>query len=461
MKHVFAPHQRKAFSYARARKRVALFMEMRLGKTPVAIRWAKWTQAKRVLLVGPINTLVGKLNWVGELKRESITPTVLVGLSKDRRWPLIRTSRITDCFLMRAWATGWFAVNYEALLAQPDILNAPWDAIILDESTKIRNPRAQITKLLLKDTSHIPYRAILTGLPNPESPLDYFTQFQFLHGHFMHFDNFYIFRQKLFHTLYTEWDWSPKPKVRDRIKQYVHDHAFVLTRKQAGVGSRKIRQQRSVELNAAQRKLMKEIKKKFAIEEHETKWVTVLHTWLQRIAGGFHPITRGLISDAKVQLAESLITKDFRKEPLVLWFRFNDEIEFLYHWMRKRHPDIKIGFIHGEIDKHQRARIQEQFQAGKLQVLLMQVKIRFGWDLSRSSTAIYYSNSYEFEDRSQSEDRIIHLKKKDDCLYLDLVTLDTPDEDVVDALSDKRITSRQFNTRLNHAAVEYVTGGRL
>ena len=43
------PHQADALAYANQNSAIALFMEMRLGKTLVAIRWAQ-EQAKHRLL---------------------------------------------------------------------------------------------------------------------------------------------------------------------------------------------------------------------------------------------------------------------------------------------------------------------------------------------------------------------------------------------------------------------------
>lgn len=462
--HQFEPHQQQAYEYAKKRSRVALFMEMRLGKSSVVIRWAKHRRARRVLLVAPLSTLLGKLNWQGEMRREGINPVVLPHVPRNKRMGVLRPTRMLangagQYLLKRQWATGWFGVNYEALRTQPEILAAPWDALILDESTRIRNPRAQVTKILVNYTDHIRERAILSGLPNPEDPMDYFSQFVFRDGHFMGYDNYWAFRQAFFFQGFSNWDWRPKPKSREQIKQYVHKHAFVLTRKQAGVGSKKIRQQRSVELNSEQRTLLRQMKKEFAVGDVETKWTPVIHTWMQRVAGGFHPTDHTMISDAKIRLAEELIMGDFRKEPVVVWFRFNEEIEALHHWLQKRNKKLTVEYVHGAMKDSKRVRVkaQHRFQDGTTRVLLLQVALgKFGWDLSRSSTALYYSNSYEFEDRSQSEDRLIHLKKKTDCLYLDLVTLGTPDEDVVDALSSKRMTSRLFNSKLKSSALSYV-----
>lgn len=453
-RHEFQKHQRRALRYAQDRDRIALFMEMRLGKSPVSIRWA--SDDRRVLLVAPLSTLLGQLNWHGELVREGITPTMLPNVRRQDRERILRPSRIRDGRLKRRWATGWFGVNFEALRTQPFILDAPWDAIIIDESTRIRSPRAQVTKLLLARASHIPRRAILSGLPNPETPMDYFCQFKFLDGEFMGFDNFWAFKQSLFRQTYPQWNWQPKSGVRQRIKEAVHERAFVLTRKQAGVGSDKVREQRSVPLNAAQKRAIKEIRKEYAIDGTETKWAPVAHLWQQRLAGGFHPITKELLSDAKVRLAEELVMDEFRRQSIVMWFRFNHEIDFFYKWMKKRNRKLRVERVHGNVkdSKQIRGPVQDRFQDGFTRLVLLQIKLgKFGWNLSKSSTAVYYSNSYEFEDRSQSEDRIIHLTKRDPCLYVDLVTVGTPDEAVVDALSDKRITARQFNTKLHNASL--------
>jgi len=453
-RHEFQKHQRRALRYAQARDRIALFMEMRLGKSPVAIRWA--AEDRRVLLVAPLSTLLGKLNWHGELVREGITPTMLPDIKRADRERMLRTSRIQHGVLRRRWATGWFGINYEALRTQPEILEAPWDAIVIDESTRIRSPRAQVTKLLLARASHIPRRAILSGLPNPESPLDYFCQFKFLDGEFLGYDNFWAFKQGQFVQTFPQWNWQPKRGVRQKIKEAVHSRAFVLTRKQAGVGSEKLREQRSVALNPAQKRAIKEIKRDYAIDGTETKWAPVAHLWQQRLAGGFHPITQELLNDAKIRLAEELVMDEFRRQSLVMWFRFNHEIDYFYKWMRKRNRKLKVERVHGNVkdSKLVRGPVQDRFQDGTTRLVLLQIKLgKFGWNLSKASTAIYYSNSYEFEDRSQSEDRIIHLTKQDPCLYLDLVTMGTPDEAVVEALSGKRLTARLFNTQLRKAAL--------
>lgn len=462
--HALFPHQEQALAYALPRRRIALFMEMRLGKTSVVARWAKAHGCRRVLVLAPLTTLRGSSQWEGELAREGLETIALPSLPKDRwiqamtQW---KSPSVARPFLHRVYRRAWVLLNFDAVLFQADLLAQPWDGIVIDESTRIRNPQAKLTKLLTAATGHIRHRAILSGLPNPESPLDYFSQFKFLDGEFMGVRDYWSYRARHFHEGYTAWDWQPNPGVRELIRTAVHDRAFVLLRKTAGVGSEKFRRQVRVKQSTAQLLAARELKKHFELAGKMTKWVTVQQMWLQRLAGGWHPTLDPpeLLSDAKLQALRTLCAAE---APCVVWFRFNHEIESAYAFLKKQEPRLRCAYVHGEVpnSKEYRIEVQEAFQAGKLDVVLLQVKLgRFGWNLSRANTAIYYSNTYEFEDRSQSEDRIIHLTKKDPCYYIDLVTEGSMDEEVVEAVSEKRMTARLFSHRMNDA-VRARFGGR-
>jgi hypothetical protein len=53
--------------------------------------------------------------------------------------------------------------------------------VILDESSKIKNPMTNRTPRLIEYTKDATYKVILTGTPWTESPLDIFAQMEFLH----------------------------------------------------------------------------------------------------------------------------------------------------------------------------------------------------------------------------------------------------------------------------------------
>src|SRR5690606_9186615 len=136
----------------------------------------------------------------------------------------------------------------------------------------------------------------------------------------------------------------------------------------------KFREERTVSLNNKQRELIRQVRKEFAVGDMETKWVPVTHTWIQRIAGGFHPVSLEMISDAKLRLTEDLVMEEFRGQPVVIWFRFSREIEAVHEWLTRRNKKLRVEDVHGKVDRAQRPKVQERVQSGKTQVILLQVQ---------------------------------------------------------------------------------------
>lgn len=448
MRHEFFPWQRIAYKKVKGQSRIALFMEMRLGKTPVAIRWAKdharqYGTGLRVLVAAPMSVLD---DWESELLREQVSPQRIYrldGLKQDERAEIAYGG------------AGWYLINYEGLRINDDMAEFEWDILICDESTAIRNPQAAVTKRLVREYTHVPYKAILTGDPVPEGPLNYFSQFHFLHGSFMGATNFWAFRHsKFFQNPKLEWLWTPKPGVRDEIKQYVHKRAVVMTRRQFDVGGAKTYQTRVVEQTPAQRAAMKEVARDFAYGDKETNFATVRDVWLARIAGGFSPDKENptQLSDAKIREIIALKKGELKKQPVVIWFRFNEELWATVRALNK--AGIRAVGVDGKVKKKDRFPIRDRFMKGMFDVICIQVKLgRFGWNLSRATTAIYYSYPYELESLAQSEDRIVHPTRKDPLLYITLVTKGSIDAEVVKLQREKKLTSRAFMRRLNEAVM--------
>jgi len=407
-------------------------MEMRLGKTLVCIRWLS-DQVGPFLIVAPVEALSG---WVDELQGD--------GISFNRIRLLYGSKKQRIEGIKSAPPDAWCLINYEGLrVIGKEIKDHHWDAVVLDESTRIRNPKAGITKYCLASFNDVQRKAILTGLPDPEGPMDYFCQMAFLHGSFMGSHNFWMFRHKHFTTDAKGWEWRPRTGAVDAIKREVHGLAYRLSRSKANIGSKKLYQKRIVEMNAPQAKAYRQVKDEFEYEGKETKWVVSQITWLARIAGGFDP--EGLIHLSTRKLDElcRLLKEDLQNEQVVVWFRFNAEL--MAAVQRLNELGIKVGYITGKIDKRDRPPIVKDFQSNKVRVLAMQVKCgRFGLDCSSADTAIYYSNPYDGEDRAQTEDRIVHPNKTKPLLLIDLITQGSIDEDVIRILKKKRVSSRQF-----------------
>jgi len=405
---------------------------MRLGKTMVAIRYLRNIDAKRVLVVAPVE---GLWAWQRELSLEGIGSIGILKGSKAQRLEILK-----DTY-------QWFLVNYESLLATPEILEQEWDAIICDESRRIANPKAKITRLL-NAAPRTNKRLVLSGEPAPESPLEYFEQFKFLNGSFMGCQNYWQFRNGFFRELGPH-DWVPQSNKLDRLKGAIHGNAFFMSRKEAGIPDRKIYEVRAVPLPPDLRKAYDSVRRDFMASlngtSYSTKWVPVQYMWLHQISCGF--LGEKMVWEGKIKSLVDLLRGELRNEPVVVWFRFNAALRVANHALESK--GVTCFTITGETPKEERFRRINQFREGRFRVLLIQIKCgKTAIDLSNSSTAVYFSNSYSLEDRHQSEDRILNPLKRDPLLYVDLIGENTVEEDILEVLRQKGGESKFFMNKL-------------
>lgn len=445
------PHQVEALEFMRGRQNFALFMEMRLGKTLSVIRYAQEMNLEGPCLVVAPMTVLGA--WVSELRQEGEqflrtynekgTPTRIASARSAAKWAKQHPTK--RC---------WILLHYEGLRAASTLAYDPYAIAVLDESTRIKNPSAQITQLCCSGFNRVQHRCILTGSPAPEGPQNFFCQFYFVNKTFLGCNGFYQFRSKYFNPPTEAWqrDWYPKPGAFNMIQAIVQQLAFVKRRSEVNVGSRKMYMQRTVRLSPEARRLYNQVLKDFATDQSETQWKVVVQVWLARIAGGFTPEGE-LISPGKCEELIELLQTDLRLDQVVVWFRFNDELRYVER--RLNELGMSTASILGETPVSEREALIYQFQQGERAILLAQIKCgRYGINVSAADAEIYYSNGYSLEDRKQSEERIVHPSKTKPLMVLDLVSEDTVDEDVLAALRDKGVTADTFMMKFRKSFAE-------
>jgi len=350
----YYPHQVPAHEYAIQHDKIALFMDMRLGKTIVLIRWLIHKQPRTTLIVAPLSVCYG---WMEELELEG-----LLGRSIFLRGSIQSVKAQLDMGMVNIYVT-----NYDSLSSRPQILKESWDCIVLDESTAIRNPKAKRTKLLIRSCRHVPLKAILTGLPNPQSAMDYCEQFRFLYGEFMGYGSYWNLRQSCQH-LYGPYDWFFNPGVRRRIHQFVKKMAFIQTRKQAGMDVQKIREIRYLELPANTRTAYQKAEDEYVLGDTETKWAPHVQSWIRQLCGGGIPEhTHHVKADELI----SLMKGELANEQLVVWFAFRKEMSLVERHLVKH--KFTVTHIHGDTGPALRNHRRLSFQRGDYDVILCQV----------------------------------------------------------------------------------------
>lgn len=428
-------HQQKVLDQIVNRDKVALFIEMRLGKTLIAIRWAMQKKAERILIICP-KSVMGV--WTKELKEEGFDRNrvkMLVGRGEDR----LKDAR------QFTLGTTWFVINNDGIVMTPEILSEKWDCIILDESTSIRNPKAKITNFLFNRTKDVQYKAILSGLPNPESVEDFFCQLRFLNNTFMKVSNFWQWRNTYFTQI--GYSWEPKQFAEKKILEEVASTSILLKRKDAGKDCTKVYENRFVLMNLPQIKAYNEMLNDFETtikdEFISTKFILPKLEFMYRIASGMTQKGQ-VLSNEKNDEILYLLQNDLKNESVVIWFKYNEEISNTKEFLMKHKIDCAI-YTGGE------KLAEDNFKSGRVKIMLAQAKCgQMGLNWSVASTAIYYSQWWDAEVRAQSEDRIVDINKPEPLLYIDLITKNTIDEDVCWLLKQKRSTSESFLNQLRN-----------
>ncbi|HID23649.1 MAG TPA: hypothetical protein EYP14_14805, partial [Planctomycetaceae bacterium] len=267
------------------------------------------------------------------------------------------------------------------------------------------------------------------------------AQFVFLHGSFLGLSGSGVYwkvRQKYFAPDRFGWEWLPKPGTLAAIRAYVGRHAYRLRRSEVTTGPQKVYERRYVELPRSIREAYDLIERYFSDGRlRETNWRIVVSVWLAALAGGCHlPEYR---HEAKLSELRALLDTELAGEQVVVWCRFRAEGQAIARLL----PGSRL--ILGETPLSQRQSAISAFNAGKTRVLVCQLNtMRYGVNLASAGAAIYYSNSYEYEVRAQSEDRIVSAQKSGPALILDLVARRTVDEDVLAALALKGHSARML-----------------
>lgn len=422
-------HQQAAYEYGMRQQNPALFMDMRLGKSIVTIRICKDRGLERVLVVAPKTALIG---WYDELQNEGVRR---VGFLPSRNKAEQRREKH-----MR-----WFLTSFEYFMRHPELEHMGFDALVIDESTRLKNPTAKITKMACKHWRHC-VRFALSGMPAPEDVLEYVPQFLFLNGSLFGESSFWKFREK--HCIppvgFGSYNWNLGKRASRRLKAYIADNAFICTRQAAGLEKVKLYEKRIISQTENQKRAMASLFKSFEYKGHSTKWRVATATWAAQISGG---LWKGVLYNRnKFRELLSLLEGELQEEVVVVFFRFSAEIKYVQSLLRK--SSISFRTIDGATGDSEKDAISRGYRFGKRpkqRVVLCQIKcVKYALDLAAASTAIYYSNSFSLEERVQSEQRILHLKKDDPLLYVDLIVEGTMDEEIHAALSEKRLNAKNF-----------------
>jgi len=311
----------------------------------------------------------------------------------------------------------------------------------VDESSRIKRPGAQRTKVITKLSNLCKYRRIMTGTPVTKGPEDIYSQFKFLDPQILGYDSFYSFKARYCIMGGFENKQIVAYQNVDELTKNIEGHSFRVLKKDCLDLPDKIYQRYPVELSEKQRKLYDQMRKTY-IAELEGEQIDAPATItrllrLQQIVCGWFPTETEVkpIEDKNPRLNALLEILSDIDSKVIIWARFKADLKAIEHAL----GSLAVAY-HGEVSNDARADAVERFQNDpKIRYFVGQPQSGgIGLTLTAADYAVYYSNSFDLETRLQSEDRCHRIGTKNNVTYIDLEAPKTVDTKIIKALRSKK-----------------------
>jgi SNF2 family DNA or RNA helicase len=435
-------HQRRAYHFSMPLPAVMLAMDMGTGKTRVVYDVIQNSKNIKTVLVACPKAGIEDA-WGTQFKKwwRANDGTQILTLVEGTQ--LERANRAYDYLCSSAPGRRIIVVNYE-ILWQPTFgdmaLSGNWDLIALDESHRIRSAGGTWSKYLFRLGERAQKRMALSGTPMANGPRDVYGQYRFLDAgifgtNIARFDEEFVEYADRQH--YQIKGYRNQEELNRRfysIAFWVSDDVLDLPVWHDVY--------RKTKLESPARKLYDELDKEFTIGiQNETVTadnVLVKATRLAQIVSGKVRIdTKDKkqkifkeVSRAKRDLLIDVLAGLEKKEPLVIFARFHQDLDVI------RHVCDKMGRSAGELSSRRNDLVA--WKTSKLDVIAIQIQAGSEViDLTRSRYCIFYSIDFSRNAYLQARKRVRRPGQKRPVTFIHLLVQATIDIDIMAAIRKK------------------------
>ena len=426
-KHAAYPYQLDAIRAVKDLPYAAIFHEQGLGKTKIAIDLALlWLQSDAVDAVFIVTKKSLVENWRNEVSGHChITPHILSGNRSQN------SASLNSPVLL-------YVTNYEVIAANADIIRMFLQTCrvgcILDESQKIKNPEAALTRTFHDVASSFERRVIMTGTPAANRPYDIWAQIKFLDGGGSLGDTFDAFRQQM--DLPTKRsDAADYGRRLATIHQRLAGFTVRETKDTAGIHlPEKTITAHRVDLPAWQMAKYAAYRDELAYE-YEVDGIaevdnveSILKRLLRLVQCASNPALidgRYDHDPAKYPLLLDICREFASESKLIIWTGFVENID----WLATKLADFDPVRIHGNLPMHQRNQAVYSFIHSSNRLLIATPgAAKEGLTLTVANHAIFFDRGFSLDDYLQAQDRIHRISQVRECFIHNLIANDTIDE---------------------------------
>jgi SNF2 family DNA or RNA helicase len=452
-------HQAEALSVCHGKENFALQMAMRTGKTKVVLddfgMLVDEGRCYDLLVIAP--------GGVYRTWEEAIREHVGEGLKGDlgvHIWKSgggKRNAQSLENF-MAYRGPRILVMNIEALSSVKaaretalEFVGLRLSMTVIDESTTIKNFKSKRTKFLNRELAgETNFRRILTGCISPKSPLDVYTQYEFLDWGILGFKSFFAFRAR-YANLKTLYLGRRSIQVVDSYKNLEELQAklapatFRRTLDQCYDLPPKMYLKRHVTMTDEQERLYNAMRDEMRgmLETGEHINATIVITQMLRL----HQILCGWTVDENDnhhavpsnRVNTLLEVLEETEGKVIIWVSYDEDVYQVSSALTDNFQNTNTIARFWGGNRDTREAEERKFKTDPNCRYMIATPAAGGmgrtWDVA--DTVIYYSNTYNLEHRIQSEERPQKVGKMNSVLYVDLMVPDTVDEVIVKALRGK------------------------
>lgn len=434
------PHAYQQYCIDRliADPRVALFLDMGLGKTIITLsaiyhlKYARFA-VRKVLIIAPKK--VAEATWQREAAKwdgvHILRMRTVLG-TQARRLKALNTP--ADIYIINRENVPWLVEHYRN--------DWPFDMVVVDESSSFKNPRAKRFKALSYMYPHIKRTVLLTGTPSPNGIIDLWSQIYLLDRGECLGSTFSGFRNRYFtpgersrDIIYT---YDPKDGAEDAIMNAIGDIAVSMKAADYLQLPPVVEDTIPVVLDAKARKAYDTMERTMVLEllqsgeQITAASAAALSNKLQQLANGavYNEEHRPhAVHDCKIEAFMELIEQLGGKSALV-FYNFQHDLARLLEALRL--TKLRVRILRGAED-------ELAWNHGEVDILLAHpASAAYGLNLQDGGNhVVWYGLNWSLELYQQANKRLHRQGQTQTVIVHHLVCTDTRDEDILHAISMK------------------------
>ena len=447
LKHEAFAYQLEAVNAVKDLEYAAIFHEQGLGKTKVAIDLIVHWLAHRQLDTALIVVKKGLLdNWQRELASHSqLVPRVLT------------TNRGGNFYVFNSPARVILA-HYEAVRAERErmhlFLRTRNVGVILDESTKVKNPDAVLTRTFLDLAPLFTRRVIMSGTPVSNRPHDIWSQIKFLDDGASLGHNFAEFKRSVDLSNDLAGVESRQKVLEIQLQRIFHSISGFTVRETKASAEislpEKVIHSVVTEWEPRQQELYRQVREslraivcqdgQLMADESDVVLKRLLRlvqvTSNPHLVDASYQVEPGKL-DALLELVSSIVRDG---EKCIIWTSFVENVEWLARILRRHNPQL----VHGMLSTREQTEAIRTFidESSAKVFVATPGSAKEGLTLTVANHVIFYDRLFSLDDYLQAQDRIHRISQDRVCHVHNLIMRDSIDEWVEALLHSKRVAAQ-------------------